>query len=522
MAPIPKNAKVTFESPVESGRKPIPKGAKISYEGPTPEEAALMPVPEPTKLERMAEYIRNTPKRVSDSLTNPQFSQSFAGGQSMGVVPYLSAAIDTAPTALRALAGNPGDVSGTYSRALQRIQGGYDAAEKAEPLANIAGQAAAPNIAGKATAGRRVLSAGLNAATTAATHDGSAAEGGAFGVGAQLAAEATPMALRPIAKGLRNAAGTKAVQSMGTRAGITDRLAKMGISPEDVPELGNRFLDEGLVPSGLNPLTAPIDGAAKRTAALKRAAGDRVGSAISKADASGASFDPLAAQASMRSKMDLSNPLEAANASKATGLVEQVGELAPQGEYAAANSFAQANRMKSQAWEGADFRTDPKIAAKQYKRAVGGFRDSIAEQVEGATSPEVAASLRQGNSQYGLASKADDLLGNAASRDLQKQPFGPMKHAVAAAMGGGGVMATGAGGISAAIAPYVTEAIVTRGPAIAAHSYRGASRAAGAVGKVANQSPAGSAAAGGILEDYLKPKEDEEREADGASWLTGQ
>lgn len=167
----------------------------VTYDGPTPEEAAAMPVPEPSKLQQMAEYIRNTPGRVVESATSPKFAQSFAGGHTLGVVPYLSAAVDTVPEVLKAVTGNPADVGGKYTRSLDRIRAGYDAAEKAEPVANFVGQATSPNLAGKGAAGARLLSAGASSGINAATHDGNAFHGSAAGAGVQLGAETLSPAL---------------------------------------------------------------------------------------------------------------------------------------------------------------------------------------------------------------------------------------------------------------------------------------------------------------------------------------
>ncbi len=321
-------------------------------------------------------------------------------------------------------------------------------------LASGAGKSEADDVGG-------VTSDALKSAVTAAP----------FGAGGAAVAEG----VSKLAPYFRGKAGERAVQAAGARAGITDRLAKMGVSPDDVPELGNKLLDEGLIPTGLNPFKNPVKQTMERSAALKSAAGKQIGSAIDAADASGASFDPASAQASMRSKMAIANPLEEANATKANKLIEQVGELTPQGEYATPDSFAQANRMKSQAWEGADFSTDPALAPKLYKKAASGMRDDIQRQVGAATSPEVEAQLAAANAKYGTASKANTLATMADSRDVQKQQFSPLRAMISGAAGaglgaaGGGIGGAGAG---ATLAPLVTQAIAQRGPNFAAHANR--------------------------------------------------
>ncbi len=266
-------------------------------------------------------------------------------------------------------------------------------------------------------------------------------------------------------------AGERAVQAVGARAGITDRLDKMGIPEADVPALGLKFMDEGLVPTGLNPFRNPLKQTSDRAKALKASSGKLIGDAVDAADASGASFDPARAQEAMRAKMNIQNPLEQANSTKASSLVDQVGDLAPQGEYAAPDSFARANKMKSQAWEGADFRADPKVAPKLYKKATAGLRDDIQRQVGEATSPEIEQSLAKANARYGTASKAETLSDMALSRDVQKQQFSPMRMMISAGMGGGLGAAGGPGGagVGAVLSPLVVNAIASRGPNFAAH-----------------------------------------------------
>ncbi len=267
-------------------------------------------------------------------------------------------------------------------------------------------------------------------------------------------------------------AGSRAFQAAGARPGITDRAAAMGISEADMPAEGRKFLEAGLIPTGLNPFKNPVKQTSERAKALKGLAGKRIGEAIGEAEQAGAEFDPLAAQEAMRGKVGVSNPLEAANAGKANKLIEQVGELSPQGEYAGPGSFQQANKMKSQAWKGADFRTDPALAPQLYKRAAGGLRDDIQRQVGAATSPETEAALAAANRQYGTASKAETLADSALSRGLQKTPFSPLRSMISAGLGGGLGAASGGSvgaGLGATVSPLLINAIAERGPNFATH-----------------------------------------------------
>lgn len=523
MSNLPKGAKKVTYEPGPS----LPKGAvRVGYEGPTPEEAATMPTPEPSRTERVLEYLRNTPGRIAETATSANTIPSAMTGATLGALPRLSAAIDTVPAVVRWAVGDGANVGAEYDRNLRRIKPLYDEAVEKEPVANFVGMAASPNPLSKSGAAGRVMgAAGAGALEQYMGTDGpraldAAGNGSLVAAGLQTAAEGAPGVLRPIAKGLRNAAGEKAVQAVGARAGITDRLAQMGISPDDVPELGNKFLDEGLVPSGLG-FSKPLEQTKKRAEALRQAAGQRVGAAIKQADASGASFDPMAAQSSMRAKMNIANPLESENAGKANKLVDLVGDLAPQGEYAAADSFAQANKMKSQAWNGADFRQDTKMSPELYRKAVGGLRDDIGRQVGAATSPDVEAGLAAANRQFGTASKAETLSGMALSRDVQKQQFS-LPRAMITSAAGAGVGAfggPGGAGVGALLAPMATQALVSRGPNVAANAYRlGSKGAEGLAEQTVN--PSMSVAAGSALQDFLTPMDDEERQKKAAAAFT--
>jgi len=448
----------------------------------------------------------------------------------------MSAAVDAVGAIPGAfLSGRPGMVPDTYNRSLRELQPLYQGAADRQPEANIAGAALSPNLLGKATVGARVGSAALGGALTSYmggedTDDVSGnldrAKGGAeLGGLLQATTEGVSPVLGKVAKGLRKASEINAVNAAGTRAGITDQMAKMGIDPEDYPALGRKFLDEGLIPTGLNPFRNPLEQTRQRADALRKSAGGRIGEALDKAEASGAVFDPAAAQDAMRAKMSIANPLQADNAGKANKLVDLVGDLTPQGEYASGAGFRQANKMKSEAWDGADFRADAKMVPALYRKSVSGMRDDIQRQVGAATSPDVEAGLAAANKQFSTAATAETLARKASSRDLQKKPFSLARSVISSAAGAGaGGMAGGMSGVGvgAVLGPLITDSIANRGPNIAARGYQAASGAARLAAGAINQSPQLAGKAGSMLEDYLRPMDDEERQKKAASNYTSQ
>ena len=129
---------------------------------------ALQGRPDPavmkSRRERVVDYLKSRPAAIADtakSLVTPGggVDQAFAGRYLMGLPATVEAAADTAPAALRALAGGP-SVGDEWRRNLAKRRAPYEAAEAKEPGAALVGSMLAPNLAGKATAGQRVLSSG--------------------------------------------------------------------------------------------------------------------------------------------------------------------------------------------------------------------------------------------------------------------------------------------------------------------------------------------------------------------------
>ncbi len=532
MAKIPKGASVEVE-PEAPARQPLPPDAAVELEQP------VAPA-EPSRLEQLASYIKNTPGRIAETATSINTVPSFVMGATLNAFPRLSAAVETAPAVLRKLAGNSEDIGQTYDDALRRIQPLYTEAAKKEPVMNVVGAVATPNPFSKLTLPGRLAGAALtNGAQNyfGANPDDSQAQRKSGEVGAlsgtlvQGGAELLPPVFRGAAKMYRNAAGERAVQAVGARAGITDRLAKMGILPEDVPDLGNRFLDEGLVPSGLNPLKNPLEQTKKAAEALKQTSGNQIGDILKQADAPipvgqgetagllrAERFNyPAAQKAAAAPLSGISASAERA-AGKARNFVEDVGA---QGGITP-GSFQGANQLKSDAYRNVNWLSEAPMAEELNRKSVSGLRGDIERQVGATLGDDARTSLKDANSRYGLGADAAALSGRALSRDVQKQQFSLPRTMIAAAGGAGLGSFGGPGGAGAGslIAPMVTNAIATRGPNVAAHADRLASRGFGYAAENVNRSPVKAGQLGSLLDDYLKPKDDEQRQEDGAAAFT--
>lgn len=286
-----------------------------------------------------------------------------------------------------------------------------------------------------------------------------------------------------------NKAGERGFQAVGARAGIVDRAAKMGISPEEIPAMGNRFMDEGLVPTGLNPFRNPLEQTKAAAAALQRRSGAEIGEVLGAQDARtpiGPLLPGVERMDYAQAAKDAARPLRGITAAeedvsgKANRLVNQVGrqqDITP-------GSASGLNRLKSKAYRGVDWQNEAPLAAELHRDATGGLKRSIEDQIGDRLGPDARDTLINANSRYGLGADAEELATRATSRDVQKQQFSPLRAAISSALGaGGGAAASGPGGagVGAVVGPYLTNAILTRGPNVAAHANRALASAVPAV-----------------------------------------
>lgn len=344
-------------------------------------------------------------------------------------------------------------------------------------------------------------------------------EGGLGGIGMQALGEVPgvvasrlggPSASARLAAKLRDMAGSNAAGVLtGGRAGISDKFAKIGLDPSDVSDFGARALDEGLIPSGLNPLESPVEGALARTRAAKKAQGVDIGDAINAADVGAGGHDPLQTQDAMRIAIATDNPQREANSIKALKFIDQVGELTPQGNRAGpGNGFREAQDMKSEAWNGANFKEDAPQEAKQYRRAVGGMAGDLVDQVGASAGDDAASKLARANEKYGYLSDVEKLAKPAASREGQLQKFGLPAAAASLAAAGVGLGAEGHGATGASLGALAGGALLkARGPVITSRLQYLGSQAAPAVGELLTR-PAASGGAGSAVARYLDPQQD--------------
>lgn len=449
-------------------------------------------------------------------------AKAAADTASLGIFPRVLAAGD----ALGETLNGHGSLEHNYDKSLTDRQ--TDSAETARkhPSASIVGGFLTPSLGmgSMATPVQRAVGAGLVGATAGnleAKHDDPSARlagslsGGLTGMGLQGINEASGPLAKRFGGMLRDSSGANAANvAGGGRGQIGDRLKAIGIDPLEQSDFGNKLLDAKLIPSGLHPTEDPATGVLTRARALKRKSGADIGEVIGRADAAG-EFDPLRASSEMSAALPSRNPLERDNSSKARKFIDQVTDLAPQGNYSSADSFKQANRMKSQAWDAANFKDDAPLEGKQYRKAVQQLRDSLRDQVGEVSGPDAAKRLGQANEQFGLGSDAENLSANAVSRGGQAQKFGlpsALMMAVGAGAGAaaGGVKGAAAGSLAPAAAMIGSSLLKARGPAVAARLGRVGSDAANAVGNM-SQNPAAAGSAGSALERYFNSADPEER-----------
>lgn len=441
---------------------------------------------------------------------------------SLNILPRARAAGDAMAETLN---GHGGVVS-NYNRALTDRQADAEKDAAEHPSVSIIGSFLTPQIGRGLTLAQRLTAAagaGALAGDLQAPHDNPKAQlagalgGGAGGLMMQGGNELLSPVARAFSGGLRQFSGQHASNvAGGGKAQINDRMAKLGYDPEEHADFGNRLLDEGLIPTGLHPTQSPAEGVLARSRALKEQQGQRIGAEMQTADHAG-ELDPSALQSEMRQNTSPRNPLESDNSTKANKLIEQVGALTPQGEYENADSFSRANKMKSQAWDAANFKDDVPLEAKQYRKAVAGMRDGLRDQLAAVNGDESARRVSEANQRFGIAADAEALSKNAVSRGGQAQQFGLPAAIMTAAGAGIGAAAGGAQGagtgVGATTAALIGSALLkSRGPTVAARLGRlGSDIAAGAANM--SQNPAAAGAAASALERYFSGLTDDEKKA---------
>lgn len=516
MAPPPKGLK--FEpTPPPVGEVFVPDEPLPSREATQDEREAAGGLP---LVERAARYLKSRPAAIADtakSLVTPGggVDQAFASRYLMGLPAVAEAAIDTAPAVARKLVGNPGDVSAEWDRNLAKRRAPYAAAEEKHPGVALTGSLLAPSLAGKATAGQRVASAGLQSGIDEAAHGGDAELAGGLGMGIQSAAEGTSALGKYLGSGLRNVAGRAAVNAAGLRGGIVNQAKRAGIPTidalgrEEIPRLGNEMLDEGLI-----PFMGSKEAILKRSTKMMDEAGTAAEALRTRGDLAGPFSQAEGIQAAEARLAQRIDPTKGGNlqTARAAGRAQDFIQDAAK----TPDTFAAADALKRGAYGNTNWSTEAPDASKLKRATVSGYRQSMEDQLNRLL-PGEGDALRKANQRYGVAAKTADFAEEAAGREAANRKLGPTELALGALGFSGGAQAGGmlGGSVAGLALPVASHFAKTRGAATVAPLARLGSKAMGAVSGAVNASPQASAAGGSVLSRYLNPEDE-----DAVDWFT--
>lgn len=483
-----------------------------------------------SRRERVAEYLTSRPQAIADTgkaLVTPGggVAASFANGRFAGVVPYLSAGVSTAGDVLRAAAGNPTEIDSlsgvgdAYNRNLARIKPLYDEAEAKEPGANVLGALSFPNPLGNASRLARMGGAGMQAGLQSATHGGNPLEGAGLGAGVQGAAEVVSPLAKYLGGGMRTLAGRSAANAAGFRGGIVNQAKRAGISTIDdlgeeaIPKIGNDMLDAGLIPFMGSKLAVQ-----RRAEAMMKQAANAKNASLVRGDMAGAFPQEQGvklASERLGARIDPSKGgnLQTARASGPARAFITDAANTP-------DTFSAADKLKTGAYGSTSYATKAPDAQKLKRQTVSGYRQSIEDELNRVL-PGEGDALKKANDRYALAAQTADFAEEAAGREAANQKFGASQLALGALGFSGGAQAGGmlGGGIGGIALPAAAHFAKTRGAATVAPLSHLGSRAANAFGGAVNQQEPLAALAGNALEDFLRPKDDEERQEEGADWF---
>jgi len=473
---------------------------------------------------QLADYIRKTRK------TLPNKARSALMGLTNNTGDRVESFIDAASQ-------NPDKQAGFVFDNSDAIRSKYMRDVADHPGANVVGAFLQPNPLSKAKAASTVGKLGMGAARVGyaggsgalseymgqsgpRAQDSGILDGAALPMAMQAGAEAASPVLGKFSGFLRKTAGTSAANAAGLRGGIVNQAKRAGIpsldraGEEAIPALGNKMLDEGLIPFSGSKVAVQ-----KRAEALMGQAGNAAESIRTRADLAGPFDQALgvkAAAARLGERVDpaLGGNLQTARAGARAG--EFISDAAN-----SPNTFKAADDLKRGAYGNTNWSTEAPDAAKLKRQAVSGYRQSIEDQVD-ALLPGEGKNLHDINARYGLAAQTADFAEEAAGREAANSKFGWGSLMLGASgMGAGSAISPTAGMAAGVALPVGAHLLKTRGAAVAAPLARLGSRASGAAGQKVNQSPAASAAVGSALEDYLRPKTPEELERDGVAHFTG-
>lgn len=288
-------------------------------------------------------------------------------------------------------------------------------------------------------------------------------------------APAVPIVADKFGRGFKTLSQEQALKAgMGGRARISSQLEKRGYESADAArQLGQDMLDMELV----RPFRTAED-VAERAGFAKETQGARIEGALSDADAV-APFDAERASWDMAGNVMGPDGLSPAAIDKSRGaqrLVRNAADL-PRVQ---ASTFRNANKLKSDMYEGIDYGNDPALKTKLERKAAGGLRKSIEDQVSEAAGPDVADELRAANRAYGSLADIQPMAREEANRQLERASIlDPKTLAASFALGGAGAASGNASmGAAGGLLPLIGKALSPRAPSTIAIGARAASRLA--------------------------------------------
>lgn len=493
-----------------------------------PQEAA--PAAEmKSRRERVLEYLKSRPAAIADTAKSlvtegGGVDQAFASRYLMGLPAVVEAAIDTAPTFARKLVGNPGDVSAEWDRNFAKRRAPYAAAEEKHPGVALIGSLFAPSLAGKATAGQRIASAGLQSGIDEAAHGGDA-RAGALGAGIQTLAEGAGPLAKYLGGAARDFGRTRALATLSPGKADMAKLQQLGIA--------DAVADDLYASKAFGPLSNTAD-VSKRLGPIVEERGDALGRHIMALDeaAGGATTRPTVAAGRIRDMAQEqfgNSPAYRAKQVIANREADAIEKRYGEGTLSLADSERYLKRgyddetVKRLTAEARGAAPSPKTDALALVRdAIKRQNEDAAEAVAASRAPELAGKfvpMKQAFGRMAEAQRIADKTGGpkAANRYLSLSDYG-FGIASGQSFGASPVAdliskpaAESLGGMAAGIAH---RQLRTRGSAAAASmAYPAADALEGAARYTAR--PQASAAGGSALSRYLNPEDE-----DAVDWFT--
>jgi len=271
----------------------------------------------------------------------------------------------------------------SYEQVRDRVRGENAAAREANPwtygVTEVAGDLVNPlNKLGGKLAGRVAQNAisgvgaseGKTAGEIARDAAGTAAVGEALGLGA-----------RGVAAGARAIAKSKPVQGLANRAavkaagGIQHNMQHLG--QEEVEPLGKAMLDADLIPLPThweNSKKKILD----RSKAFKQKSWDKVESVLAFVDQeTGKHFNWAQAKRNIDAAIGRMSPMQREMVAPMLERIARNFET----NVAEGGGFAAANRMKSDLYDGINYKADPKLKTRMEKELVRALKEEIERQV---------------------------------------------------------------------------------------------------------------------------------------------